>query len=1142
MNKRQRFSFVFSLVIAAASSLVSAATRIEGVPDPDAELERQSFKLADGWEINLFASDPMLAKPIQMNFDPQGRLWVATSSTYPQIKPGQEASDKIIVLEDTKGAGRADKATVFADHLLIPTGLAPGDGGVYVANSTELLFLKDTDGDGKADTTRVMLSGFGTEDTHHIIHTFRWGPDGMLYFNQSIYIHSHIETPWGVRRLMAGGIWQLRPETQQLEIFARGWVNAWGHQFDRWGQSFAVDGAGGEGINYVIPGAYYTTAYGASRTLQGLNPGQPKLCSDEILSGRHIPPEYLGSILTNDFRGHRIARFVISDDGSGFASRRVADFLTTTHAAFRPVDLKMGPDGAIYIADFYNPIINHGEVDFRDPRRDTTHGRIWRVTYKGRPLVDRPVLVGVTVPQLLELLKTPEDYTRQQAKRVLKERGAKDVLPALAAWVKSLDPKDAEFDHQRLEALWVYQSLDVVEPELLKAVLGSSTPEARAAAVRVIAGWKDRVSDAAALLAAAVNDAHPRVRLEAVNTLRALGTGPAVELAMNALDMPMDKFLDYSLWLTAKELQPVWLADFSAGKLTFGGNPAHITFALKATGNTAAVAPLVKLLKDGKIDAVHRPDVIQAIAGLGSLDDAAVLLDIAMSDTALRPVTLAALEQAARQRNLRPAGDPKAITTLLDPADPAAPVAARLAGFWKLEAARPRLGELASAQTAPALRAAAIEGLTHLGGPASVKSLTDLTNESQPLPIRIAALVGLAQLDVKLGATRAAEVLATLPADTDCSAVFDAFIQRQDGPPALIDALKGKSLPAPIAAAGVRRAATAGRDLKPLTDAITAAGGLGQMIQHLTPEQMTQMVADVKVTGDASRGEAVFRRAAMACTTCHAIAGAGGRVAPDLVSLGASAPVDYIIESILEPSAKIKEGYAMTVVTTKDNQILAGLLVRRSETEAILRDITGKETTIPAGRIAKLDINPTSLMPPGLTATLRRDEFIDLVRFLSELGKEGAYQVGKAPVVRTWRTLSSSPAAESKLESKGTTLALGDDPALTWQPAYSTVAGVLPLADLPVIKRWDQRLAFVRFQIDVTTAGRFTFQLGDVAGLELWADDKSLKVASETTAELSAGPHTLTVAIDLAKRTAPLRIELAPGSGSTGKATILGGP
>src|SRR6266850_1840411 len=172
-----------------------------------AETNRPVFDVAEGLEVNLYAESPLLAKPIQMNFDPQGRLWIASSAVYPQIQPGQIPDDKILILEDTDGDGYAEKSTVFADGLFIPTGVAPGDGGAYVGQSTELLFLKDTDGDGKADEKRVVLSGFGTEDTHHIVHTLRWGYDGQLYFNQSIYIHSHFETPHGVERLNSGGIW-----------------------------------------------------------------------------------------------------------------------------------------------------------------------------------------------------------------------------------------------------------------------------------------------------------------------------------------------------------------------------------------------------------------------------------------------------------------------------------------------------------------------------------------------------------------------------------------------------------------------------------------------------------------------------------------------------------------------------------------------------------------------------------------------------------------------------------------------------------------------------------------------------------------------------------------------------------------------
>src|SRR4051794_21655498 len=509
MIKRASLPLSLALGLSLASTL-HAQRELTSIPDPDPELERRSFQVADGFEVNLFAADPVLAKPIQMNFDPDGRLWVVSSGVYPQIKPGQAANDKVLILEDDDGDGKADRTTVFADGLLIPTGIEPGDGGAYVANSTELLHFADTDGDGKADRRRVMLSGFGTEDTHHLLHTLRWGYDGQLYFNQSIYIHSHIETPHGVRRLGGGGVWEFRPETRELEVFIRGLWNAWGHHFDRWGQSFVTDGAGYEGINYALPGASYAATPDAARILHGLNPGSPKDCGAEFLSGRHLPEDWRGNLLTNDFRGNRVCRYVISEDGAGYAARELAELIKTPHVAFRPIDVKLGPDGAIYIADWYNPIIQHGEVDFRDPRRDHTHGRIWRVTAKGRPLVDRPRLVGAPIEALLDALKSPEDWTRQRSKRVLKERGATSVAAALAAWVKALDPKDPDAEHRKLEALWTYQSLDVVEPGLLAELLNADDPRVRGAAVRVLAHWHPRLSDPLVLLEPRVSDDHPR--------------------------------------------------------------------------------------------------------------------------------------------------------------------------------------------------------------------------------------------------------------------------------------------------------------------------------------------------------------------------------------------------------------------------------------------------------------------------------------------------------------------------------------------------------------------------------------------------------------------------------------------------------
>jgi putative heme-binding domain-containing protein len=1150
VRRRRRASVGYlPLLAGCVALLVSAgsvyAQRDAQIPDPDPELERQSFQIPDGWEISLYASDPLIAKPIQMNFDPAGRLWVATSATYPQIKPGQEADDKIVVLEDRDGDGRADASTVFAAGLLIPTGVVPGDGGAYIANSTELLHLKDSDGDGRADTTRVVLSGFGTEDTHHILHTFRWGPEGLLYFNQSVYIHTHLETPWGIRRLMAGGIWSLRPETMQAEVFARGWVNAWGHQFDRWGQSFVTDGAGGEGINYVVPDASYLTAYEAPRILRGLNPGQPKLCGHEILSGRHVPPDWQGTIVTNDFRGHRVARFALGDDGSGFASTRLADLVVTNHSAFRPVDVKIGPDGAIYIADFYNPIIQHGEVDFRDPRRDTTHGRIWRMKVKDRPLVERPKLVGTPVANLLAALKSPEGYTRDMAKRLLKESAAKAVLPELAAWTAKLDRADADFEHQRLEALWTYQALDIVEPDLLKAVLASPDFHARAAAMRVIYHWKDRVAgrpEVHSLLAQAIADEHPRVRLEAVCALRQLKDTASVELAMRALDKPIDPFLDYTLWQTATELQQTWMPDYLAGKAKFDDNPRHLIFALKSAASGEAVELLANLFQAGKVPPDTEQEVLSVIAERGQPAQLAIVFRFAAdskTDPARQVALLNLLQVAAAKRGVRLADQAQPLLELFRSPDESVRAAAfRLAGSWKLEASREPLNIVARSADAPrALRGAAIEALVSLGGQSSKDTLIGLTDPAQGIGVRMHAAGALAALDLRVAAERAVLVFASLPANADPTPLFDAFLRQKEGPAALEAALAGKTLPPAIAIVGVRRASAAGRDLKSLSDAITRAGSL-QLAAAATPEAVAQLAASAMSEGNAQRGEAVFRRAALQCLNCHAVAGAGGKVGPDLVSIGASAQPDYLVDSLLDPSKKIKEGYHTSVIVTEDGQALTGLVVRKTEQEILLRDNTGKESVIPLKDVESVTISPKSLMPVGLHQSLRRDELLDLVRFLAELGKEGPFQAPKAQYVRSWRALAASPAADVAFRSLGLTFAAaastaGDGQA-TWTPLYSTVAGVVPLDDLPKINgQVGAIFSFAQFDVEAPASGKVRLRVEDSTALEIWVDGKQVGMGPEIALELTPGGHTITLAIDRHRRQSPLRIEIASALGAT---------
>lgn len=1133
---------------------------LKDIPDPDPEIERKSFIVADGFEVNLFAADPLIHKPIQMNFDPQGRLWIAASETYPQIAPGQKANDKILVLEDTDGDGRSDKTTVFADGLLIPTGIEPGDGGAYVAASTELLHLKDTDGDGKADESRVVLSGFGTEDTHHILHTLRWGPDGMLYMNQSVYIHSHIETPHGVRRLNAGGIWQFRPETMKLEVFARGFVNPWGHAFDDYGVSFATDGAGGEGINYVVPGASYVTAFGAERILSGLNPGSPKLCGLEIVSGRHLPDDWQGNLIANDFRGHRVCRYIVSEDGAGFSSREQVELLKTNHVAFRPIDVKMGPDGAIYIADWYNPIIQHGEVDFRDPRRDHTHGRIWRVTAKNRPLVPRPKLVGATVPELLEHLKAPEQWTRHNAKRVLKERALDDfaknkVIESLKIWLHVSGPTGPH----TLEALWLCQALDRPNEVLLDSLFNSKDRRLRAAAVRVIEHWHDRLPQLhQPLLRMFVFNTDPRVRLEAIRVLGNIPSTKSAELAMRGLNDPVDKWLDYALWLTARDLAPHWLPLVEKGEFNFNGNAKHLAFAIKSAGATSAIPALVKLLAEGKVSEQDQAEVIQVIATLGGPNELKLVLDVAQADatpSARRAALLNELAATARKRNVKPAGDLSRLGTLARPsgegsgksAQPTELAAINCIGAWKVETLRAQVAQLASTGETPvALRQAALDAIAELGGAESHKLLVEQSDSKQPLAIRMTAVAALASLDLKLAASKAIEVLGSTTPTDDPTPLINALLQRKGGPEELAAALANKKLPPDAAKVALRTLDASGRQIPALSEALTKAGGLTSGPRELSADEMRALVAEVAEKGNAHRGEAIYRRKELNCLKCHAIGGAGGRVGPDMLSLGSSAQIDYIAESLLAPNKKVKENFNSLVVVTDDGKVRSGIKLRQTDTDLLLRDAEDNEFAIPLKKIEEQS-NGASLMPAGLADKLTRTELVDLVRFLSELGKAGDFQISKQPLVRRWQTLVLNDASIMQLRRVSYASVAQNDAALTWTSAYSTVSGELPLTDLPEFripfraKEGQLGATFARFELDASSAGQAKLLLNSVSGLTAWLDANPIKLTPETTLDLTPGRHRVTFAIELSEREEPLRIELVDIPGSSAKTQLVSG-
>lgn len=539
-----------------------------------------------GLAVELFADEtlfPELVNPVQMAFDPQGRLWVAVWPTYPRWRPDEEPADKLLVLEDTDGDGRADRCTVFAEGLHNPTGFEHWNGGVLLAEVPDLLFLADTDGDGRADRRERILHGIDSADTHHSANSFVLGPDGALYFQEGTFHRSQIESPYGPVRNRDGCVWRFEPRTFRVERHvAYDFANPHGHVFDRWGQDFVTDGTGNDNY-FALPFSGHLRAGDKHRSyFPFFRQRSRPAAATEILASAHFPPEFQGNYLIANVIGFQgVFRYRIEEEGSGFGAVEEEPILTSSDPSFRPVDLEVGPDGALYLLDWHNPIIGHLQHHIRDPSRDRAHGRVYRVRAAGRALLQPPRVAGESTAELLELLRSGDDRLRYRVRIELSARDSDEVARAAAAFARALDPAEPEHEHHLLEALWLSQQHDRLDRELLLALLEARDPRARAAATRVLRQMRERVPDALALLAERAADEHPRVRLEALVGASFFDSAEAARVALRAGREPSDRFLEYALRESLRTLEPFWRAALRSDARFCEDDPAGLALLLE---------------------------------------------------------------------------------------------------------------------------------------------------------------------------------------------------------------------------------------------------------------------------------------------------------------------------------------------------------------------------------------------------------------------------------------------------------------------------------------------------------------------------------------------------------------------------------
>ena len=498
------------------------------------------MKIAEGMQVNLFASEemfPEMIKPVQMAVDTNGRLFASVWPSYPHWNPTEPRRDRIVCLPDDDGDGVADRCVTFADELNSVTGFEFWGGGMLVAALPELWFLKDTDGDDKADVKIRMIQGLSSADSHHSANAMLIGPDGWLYWSRGIFNMAAMETPTRTFRSGESGVHRFNPRTFEMEFHFPIGPNPHGDVFDQWGFQFANDGTGGSGSYVNIGKGIGSKPWFKMRV-------RP-VAATGILSSSQFPDKNQGNFLICNCIGFLgVLQHEVNFSGAEITATEIEPILVSSDPNFRPSDVEIGGDGALYVSDWSNAIIGHMQHNMRDPNRDHEHGRIYRMTAKDRPLLKPLKLKGKPIAEVCQAFLTKENGTRYRARLELSGRETGDVITAIGNWSQTLNPAKPDEAQALLECLWVCEEHRVPNSELLAKVFSAAEPRVRAAAIRTLGHWGTKVANWNATLLAAARDSSALVRAEAVKSAVSFEGIAAAEVIFEAATRPTDPELD----------------------------------------------------------------------------------------------------------------------------------------------------------------------------------------------------------------------------------------------------------------------------------------------------------------------------------------------------------------------------------------------------------------------------------------------------------------------------------------------------------------------------------------------------------------------------------------------------------------------
>jgi putative membrane-bound dehydrogenase-like protein len=1011
--KKCLFLFVLTLPLALPAA---------GPAQVPPEKALSTFSVSDGLEISLWASEPLFANPTCMDIDHKGRVWVCESVNYRtklHKKPfNREEGDRIVILEDTTGSGKADKATTFyqSPELYGPLGIAvakdPAGPGykVYVAQSPDILVFADKDGDGKADgPPKKLLTGFGGFDHDHGVHGLLFGPDGKLYFSVGDQGVHGLQSSDGKGRkwssndtdCRAGTIWRCELDGTNLELIAHNFRNEYEPCVDSFGTVFVSDndddGNQQTRICYVMPGGnygYHPRGPGQSHWHEEQPGVVPKILRTYfgsptgmcVYEGTLLPKKYQGQLLHTDAGPRHVRCYHLKENGAGYDVDR-EDMVTSTDNWFRPSDVCVAPDGSVFVADWYDPGVGgHG-------MGDTTRGRIFRVAPKGnKPSV--PAVDLETKDGILSALASPNLAVRYMALAKLMSMDQKEATDLMeAAAVQKENP------WLRARALWQLGRRGRLR--FLATDFEDRDPRFRLLAIRILKDYQghnagDYMPD---WRKAVLEDSSAAIRREALLTLRDAKMDKAKELIVELAQSydGKDRYYLEAIGIAVghhdKARRDVLLADFEKEFPDWNDKVLDLVWELRPP---QVLPRLEALVADAKASTAARGRAIDILAASDDASAGKVMLKLLSSDLPpeVRGRVIDNLKQflPSKWRDLRGGNEVKdAITSLIQARKDDATALALIAAAERTDSALCTQGFALDRQKPTAFRKEAIATLGKLPSKDAVVMLYGLLNANEEaLAPDVVAALG-AQVTGKgdsPASKLALEQLQALLSDKKSSAevrsaALAALAGSRPGTVWLLDKHASKELPeALLADAGRLLRNSPHQDLR--NKAMIAFPPPGK----LDPKKLPSIPALLTRKGNADHGKQLLAASLkndMACLKCHTVRGFGGAIGPDLSVIGKKASRDNLFESILYPSKAIADQFLTWQIETTKGLALLGLIVEETADHVTLRDANGKDTKIDKKDIDTRTKSPNSLMPSDLLVYMTEDELVDIVEYLFSL-------------------------------------------------------------------------------------------------------------------------------------------------------------